>query len=237
MLPENIISILQEPLPVHQRKGPGGTYKYVKGEDVVKQLNKAFGHSWSSKALFYQEQHKQILVLVELSVVYNNDFIVHQAFGSSPIARHNKGDGDVVDIGNSYKSAFTTALKKAAEQLGVGKSDEEESESHQSTPPKNYPRPAQNQVQPSPPPKPAPVPVESKSTPTAPVSNAASYVEEKPISDLQKSVVRRLLKLRGVTETDLLSKADSGGKNSIDELTNLEGTKAIQYLNTVRSKQ
>jgi hypothetical protein len=116
---EEIKKTLQEELKVHTRRGAGSTYNYFKGEDVIKQLNKAFGHCWSSEVISADEVHGQILIQASVSVFVEGDVVVHHGYGSSIIARAKK-DNAVIDIGNSYKSAYTSAIKKAAEQFGIG---------------------------------------------------------------------------------------------------------------------
>lgn len=122
--PPEVQNSLKETLKVYWRQGQGGTYPYVKGEDVIKQLNVAFGHAWSSRAVESVRIEDQVLVLVEVSATVDGTTYYHQGYGSAKIA--SKG-GQALDIGNSYKSAFTTALKKAAEQFGVS-GEEEQSE-------------------------------------------------------------------------------------------------------------
>jgi hypothetical protein len=88
-----------------------------KGIDVLKQLNKAFAHCWSSEVVSSEEVHGQILVQASVSVFIDGDVVVHHGFASAAIARKNE---KVIDIGNAYKSAYTGAIKKAAEQFGIG---------------------------------------------------------------------------------------------------------------------
>jgi hypothetical protein len=123
-LNEKTCEILRRPLTSYQRRGPGGSYSYHKGSDVIKRLNEAFGHCWSSERLEVEVVEEQVLMLVCLTVYIDGDAVVHHGYGSAEIARGRNG-GKIVNIGNSYKSAFTNALKKAAEQFGIGLEDEE----------------------------------------------------------------------------------------------------------------
>lgn len=118
-LDKNICDILRKPLPKHTRRGPGGNYDYYKGSDVIRRLNEAFGHSWSSEKVEDVTIDDQILLLVSLTVFTDGDTIIHQGYGSAQIARK-RNTNEIIDIGNTYKSAYTNALKKAAEQFGVG---------------------------------------------------------------------------------------------------------------------
>ena len=124
-LPDDICKILRNPLKRHSRQGPGGNYSYVKGSDVIRRLNEAFGHCWSSEKISAEIIEDQVLMLVSLTVFFEADTITHQGYGSAPIARR-RSDNVAIDIGNVYKSAFTSALKKAAEQFGIGLDEDED---------------------------------------------------------------------------------------------------------------
>lgn len=128
---EKVRNILTQPLMVHFRPGPGNRkYRYVEGRDVISRLNTAFEHEWSSRVISTDKVDNQIIVLIELEA--NN--IVHHGYGGSEVALYTAGpkQGTPVDISNSYKAAFTNALKKAAEQFGIGLvSEDEVSESPQ----------------------------------------------------------------------------------------------------------
>jgi len=122
----SVCDILRKPLQEHSRRGPGGSYSYHKGSDVIRRLNEAFGHAWSSERLEERVIDDQVLILVSIYVVNKDgDTVTHQGYGSAQIARH-KGNSAMIDLGNSYKSAYTNALKKAAEQFGIGLGDDED---------------------------------------------------------------------------------------------------------------
>lgn len=124
-LHDKVCDKLKEPLEAYTRKGPGGTYSYYKGSDVIRRLNEAFGHSWSSEKIETVVIEDQVLLLLSLTVFVEGDTIIHQGYGSALIVR--RGDTNkIIDIGNTYKSAFTNALKKAAEQFGIGLGGEED---------------------------------------------------------------------------------------------------------------
>lgn len=147
-LNENTCDTLRKPLASFTRRGQGGNFSYHKGSDVIRRLNEAFGHSWSSEKLEAEVIEDQVLMLVSISVFADGDVITHQGYGSADIAR-GRNDGKIVNIGNTYKSAFTNALKKAAEQFGIGLGDEDEepvSATPSSTP---YSKPTQSYTQPA----------------------------------------------------------------------------------------
>ena len=124
-LNEKTCEILRKPLASFTRRGPGGTYSYHKGSDVIRRLNEAFGHCWSSEKLDVEVIEEQVLMLVSLTVYTDSDTITHHGYGSADVKRGN-ANSKIVSIGNDYKSAFTNALKRAAEQFGIGLGDEEE---------------------------------------------------------------------------------------------------------------
>jgi hypothetical protein len=124
-LNEKTCEILRKPVASFTRRGPSGSYSYHKGSDVIRRLNEAFGHCWSSEKLESEVVEDQVLMLVSLTVYMDGDTISHQGYGSADVKRRNS-DKKIVSIGNDYKSAFTNALKKAAEQFGIGLGDEEE---------------------------------------------------------------------------------------------------------------
>lgn len=237
------IEVLNQALTVHQRQAGGGkSYPYVKGEDVINQLNKAFGHAWSSKVLSTTEAHDQVLMSVELTAhIINNGNVVyvsHHGYGSSPIARK-RDDNKVIDIGNCYKSAFTIALKKAAEQFGIGLGGEEEA-------PKPAPFVKREAYVPQAA-KPAPTPVApvaqkpAVAAPAAPQSKSSAVSamasSTKKISDVQKTALDRISAMKGFSEGDLVSKALEGsGKTSFEELTEGEAIQVIRFANTSSGK-
>ncbi len=228
---DKTIAILNEPLTVYQRQASAGkSYPYVKGEDVIKQLNKAFGHAWSSKVLRQEEAHDQILVSVELSVIHDGHVVSHHGYGSAAIARANTTN-KVIDIGNCYKSAFTTALKKAAEAFGIGLGGDE---APAQKPAQSYVRreaQTPNRVPYTPPAKPVekPAPVQQKPAPAA----SALVQGNKTITEIQKKALTNLSKMKGIEEAELVSKALEGsGKKSFQELTELEAISVIKYANT-----
>lgn len=253
---DEVIEVLKEGLPVYHRKGQGGTFPYVKGEDVIKQLNKAFGHAWSSRVVSHNEAHGQVLVLVELSVsLGDKDVVMHQGFGSSRIAK-NSQTNEVLEIGNSYKSAYTAGLKKAAEQFGVGLESEEDGETSKPAPqqgsyqprPQFTPRAQQSpqrpqQVTPRPPmqSRPAQTPAPAPQAPRTPPASEGLVSNTKPLSDVQKNALKNLASVRGHTEEELVRGALNSGdrksdKTRFDQLTGQEAVDVIRYVNTFSKK-
>lgn len=130
---KDFMEVLRRPMKQHTK--PGTNYKYVKGSDVISRLNEAFDCMWSSEVMHCEEKYNHILVHIRLIVWVEGECISHEGFGSAPIMRK-RGSDEVIDIGNNYKSAYTNALKKAAEQFGIGlDSDDDEALYVAPTPP------------------------------------------------------------------------------------------------------
>lgn len=122
---EQIMAKLYEPLPTYKRQGGGGmSYKYVKSSDVVDRMNKVFNGRWSTRVIKSEiiEDYALVHVTVTVTDVDNRLDYSHDGYGSSPVARFNSGlkEGKVIDIGNSYKSALSTAVRNACTRFGVG---------------------------------------------------------------------------------------------------------------------
>lgn len=241
-----VCDVLNENLPVYTRKGPGGNYPYHKGEDIIRQMNKAFSHSWSSRVVDEKVVQDQILVRVEV-VAYTEGGqpITHEGFGSSDIAKF-KGSDKPVNIGNSYKSAFTSALKKACEQFGVGLNGEEEPASK----PVYTSNPSSEPAPPSPPkssggglPKVSnkslggpmgasrgvPMGSPGKLPQTSPAPEKPRQTGADPITSAQKNAIENIMKMRQLDPGTLLQSVLPGtNKTSLEDLTKNEAIKVIR---------
>jgi len=254
---DEVCAILRKPLSKFTRAGgKGTTYDYYKGSDVIRRLNEAFGHAWSSEKLDTSVVDGQVLMLVSLSTYMGGELVVHHGYGSAKIMPN-------VDIGNAYKSAFTSALKKAAEQYGIGLEDEEEPEVQYSRPaPTNY---APAALPPAPPTatsysrpamhSPEALPTRGLTgapnrgllaTAAAAVSNYTTSPAPDPITsptlistpdlgdealtNTQETAISRLAKMRQLDEAKLIAGAlPAGNKTSVKELTRSEAIQVIKY--------
>lgn len=263
-LTDKMIEVLTEDLPVHQRKGPGGTYPYIKGEDVIRQLNKAFGHAWSSEVIKSEEVYGQVLVMISLSVRPENSLqpIVHQGYGSAAIAKK-RDTNEVIDIGNTYKSAYTGALKKAAEQFGIGLGKDSEDATDAQNSPGNFaprvtnspapvrpmqastPAPAARPVMNTTGPKPAFAPKPAQPTQAAPVASQAPAVPaispsaqlDDKATDTQKNALKNISTIKGYSEQDMISQAlKETRKDSFDLLTRKEAIEVMKHANGLSKK-
>jgi len=105
------------------RKGRGGSYPYIRWQDVAGRMNEVFGHNWSSS--------------VESEAIVGNNVVVRvKVIVTDPITnttQWQEGYGGAVnddrqEAGNPYKSAYSKALKDACKKWGVGLYMDEDSD-------------------------------------------------------------------------------------------------------------
>jgi hypothetical protein len=117
---EEILKKLSEPFPKEVesilRKG-GMELTYIPIHEVIARLSNVLGvENWNYTIKSHGRDTKTddwVIVHVQLSVIIEGSVVVREAFGG---ARHTGN----MDLGDSYKSATSEALKKAAQTLGVG---------------------------------------------------------------------------------------------------------------------
>jgi len=122
---------LSEPFAPEMEKtlNKGGTrLTYIPVSEVITRLNRVFGvGGWSSQIISCKRDELDpdyIVASVTLSarVADSNDvtggWISHDGIGGQKIKRTK--NGDIVDLGDEMKGAVSDALKKAAQQFGIG---------------------------------------------------------------------------------------------------------------------
>jgi hypothetical protein len=124
---KEILEKLYEPFELKARPGQGGqTFRYVPSDDIVDRMNKVFMGDWSTEVIEKEIIEDQILIRVRVYAKdpMNSDAKVHwqEGYASQPIARFTQGfkSGQIIDIGNSFKSAMSKAIKTAVAKWGVG---------------------------------------------------------------------------------------------------------------------
>lgn len=124
---KEIIKALYEPFEIKERKGVGNqTFKYVPSEDIVDRMNKVFQGNWNTEVVSAEIVEDNILMCVKVKVrdpeSESNTGYEHAGYASHPLARYTSGQnqGKIIDIGNSYKSAMSKAIKVAVAKWGVG---------------------------------------------------------------------------------------------------------------------
>lgn len=121
-----IYAELYEPFPseVERVLSKGGTSLiYIPVSEVINRLNRVLGISgWSSEILRCERDSLDpefIVAHVRLVVnISDGQYVTKDGFGGQKIKRTK--NGEILDLGNEFKSAVSDALKKAAQHLGVG---------------------------------------------------------------------------------------------------------------------
>jgi recombination DNA repair RAD52 pathway protein len=123
---ERILAELNEPFPPEMerelRKG-GTTLVYIPVSEVIARLNRIFGiHGWSSEIMKCdRDALDPDFIVAHVRLTIGDDSfrrIQKDGFGGQKIKRTKAGD--IVDLGDEFKGAVSDALKKAAQQIGIG---------------------------------------------------------------------------------------------------------------------
>ena len=94
---------------------PGkGSFKYVRTRHILDRMNKVFKGNWGTHIISHSEIGDEVLVLAAVYIYSDNGDILaqQQGFGSAK-----KFNG--VELGNTYKSATSKAIKSAVRNWGV----------------------------------------------------------------------------------------------------------------------
>ena len=120
---DHIFAELAEPFPqelLRENKAKG--LIYVPIAEVIARLNRVLGvPNWSTCIVrtWREPDHPDwVLSLVRLTIRIGDQTFEREGIGGQQV-KHRKS-GDVVDLGDEYKGAYSDALKKAAQSLGVG---------------------------------------------------------------------------------------------------------------------
>jgi hypothetical protein len=126
MTPQNISHLLAEPFPQEMEKvlvKSGVELIYLPISEVINRLNKVLGvDSWSFEIISVRRDEidtDEIIAHVSLTARIGEATVIKHGFGGQSVKRQRK-DNKPVDLGNDFKGAVSDALKKAAQQLGVG---------------------------------------------------------------------------------------------------------------------
>lgn len=117
---------LAEPFPEEMEKiivKSGVSLVYLPISEVIARLNKVLGvDAWSFEIISVardEVDRDELVAHVSITATINDKVIVKHGFGGQTVKRMKK-DNKPVDLGNDFKGAVSDALKKAAQQLGVG---------------------------------------------------------------------------------------------------------------------
>lgn len=120
-----LLADLSEPFPPEMerelRKG-GTTLTYIPISEVIARLNRCFGVTgWSTQIIKCERDVLDpdfIVAHVRLTIGEGSWGVSKDGFGGQKIKRTKQGE--IVDLGDEFKGAVSDALKKAAQQLGIG---------------------------------------------------------------------------------------------------------------------
>lgn len=114
---------------IPSRRGRGGTYSYVRWQDVADRMNEAFGLHWSSEATSQEVIAGNIIIRVKVTVVNPETGLItsQEGFGGAP-------EDANAEAGNPFKAAYSKALKDACKKWGVALYLEEDEASSNTQP-------------------------------------------------------------------------------------------------------
>ena len=119
------IGNLYEKFEVQERVGAyDKTYKFIPSENIINRMIKVFNGKWSTEILQNEIIGNQVLVRVKVCAVdpVDGQLHCHEGFASHDINKYTKGKkvGEIVNIGNDFKSATSKAIRTACTRFGVG---------------------------------------------------------------------------------------------------------------------
>lgn len=119
-----VLESLAKPFNLKEREGLAGKrFKYVASEDILERMNTVFKGNWNVDLMSSEIIEDQLLVLVKVSVLdeETGKIFYHDGYASYPVFRFTSGQnkGKLIDIGNSYRSAMSKAIKTACSRWGV----------------------------------------------------------------------------------------------------------------------
>lgn len=120
-----LYAALSEPFPREMERSvskSGRSLTYIPISEVIARLNKVIGlDNWSSEIIFIGRDATDldwVIAHVRLTVNIDGVTITKDGVGGQQVK--NTKAGKVLDLGDEFKGAMSDALKKAAQQLGVG---------------------------------------------------------------------------------------------------------------------
>jgi hypothetical protein len=114
------------------RKGRGGTYAYIRWQDVADRMNEVFGTDWSSEVLYQDVVGSNVIIRVRVTIANTERgiFFTQEGFGGAT-------NDAAAEAGTPFKSAYSKALKDACKKWGVGLflDEDDDAASSMNTPP------------------------------------------------------------------------------------------------------
>lgn len=111
----DIKETLYAPLTVDSRRGRGGTYGYVKWQNVADRMNETFGMNWSSHVVYEDRLEDTIIVRVAVCAKdpVSGEQYCQEGYGASVLRSSD-------EPGSAHKGAYSKALKDACKKWGIG---------------------------------------------------------------------------------------------------------------------
>ena len=155
------------------RPGRGGSYQYIKWQDVADRMNDVFGTNWSSSVEWQEVIGSNVVVKVRVMITdpCTKAIQYQEGFGGSAL-------DDRQEAGNPFKAAYSKALKDACKKWGIGLFIEEEGDSDGASNDGGYSQPTRPVM------TKAPVPNFTPSTQAPPVNSgfvSNSQPSQKPV--------------------------------------------------------
>lgn len=99
---------------VPTRPGRGGTYSFIRWQDVADRMNQIFGINWSSETVQQEVVNSNVIIRLRVTVVdpETGNICYQEGFGGAPM-------DDRQEAGNPFKSAYSKALKDACKKWGI----------------------------------------------------------------------------------------------------------------------
>ena len=119
------LQALYEPFPREVEKTlkkGGASLTYIPVSEVITRMNKVFGiGGWTSQIMACARDQLDpdfIVAHVRIEATIDGTMVWKDGIGGQKIKRTK--NGDIVDLGDEFKGAVSDALKKAAQQFGIG---------------------------------------------------------------------------------------------------------------------
>lgn len=105
------------------RQGRGGTYAYVRWQDIADRMNTVFGVNWSSEVVNQDVVNGNVIIRVRVLATNpeTGQINYQEGFGGAILDER-------VEAGNPFKAAYSKALKDACKKWGVALYLDEEGE-------------------------------------------------------------------------------------------------------------
>lgn len=100
---------------IDSRRGRGGTYDYIKWQNVADRMNEVFGMNWSSHVCYQEVIEGNLIIRVSVCAKdpQSGEEFCQEGYGGSVMRSSD-------EPGTAHKGAYSKALKDACKKWGVG---------------------------------------------------------------------------------------------------------------------